>query len=440
MKLHDVIVTTMLAGLMTASCMPKRMDDIRANKSRTSSVTMAVPDKLKAWITAGKINGYTLSITPGTCDANVTGTTIQKAVLPLIASQTTLANETLRQGCSYTLVLTLGKLDQSNVKLEKILLTNDLDGRRTQISADQTRTAKIKVTAVLYPTSDSASDLGGDTSPVPLPSITESDVEIGVDVGSNTTPGGGSTDWLSMVKTVDVANVGWNGNDYGSATYRDIMSHNQRKLENEGPTTNAHETLHFLNNTVYNSSRERDNTLYLGNGKAILVMEPNTKPAVVRDYVPAPLKQVSRYQLYMVKMINDYWSNEMLYIFDEWSGYRADSLVALEIIKAGKQSILGNEACITDAASEFLIFGASAVVALSEKEPAYLNDPHFKTMFGFLAEDSVKAIRAGAGNRQTDCSASKNLEYFRTSPDTSRHRDVIRNWMGAKWTAAALGF
>ena len=41
------------------------------------------------------------------------------------------------------------------------------------------------------------------------------------------------------------------------------------------------------------------------------------------------------------------WS-EVLYIFDERSGYRADLRVAVELKRAGKLSVLGGEVCVGD--------------------------------------------------------------------------------------------
>jgi len=438
-----------IGAVVWTACVPAlRSQNGMGRGTRLASVTMPVPEKLKAYVGPDKINAYDLSITPGACDAGVTGTTIQKKAEKLELSGSTLANEKLRQGCAYTLVLSLGKADAANTKLEKVYLTNDMADKRTLISADQTRVAKIQATAILFITEDGKNDLKIDSGLIPIPSIGTSDLDIGIDVGGTGTnndgiipPSGNDFDWRTVIKTIDVANVGWNGNDYGSSFYRDILSHSQRKLENEGPTTNAHETQHFLNNAVRESTRGvHDNTIYVGNGKAGLIMEPNMSPKIVRDYVPAQMRQVSRFNTYIIKQIDTYWKTEVLYIFDEWSGYRADSRVAIELKKAGKDSILGNEVCITDGAAEFLHFGSSAVAALKDKEPEYLKNTQFKATYALLAEETVQYVKEGAGVMKFDCHASERLQYFINSPEAERNRQVIREWMGPVWTKRVLGF
>jgi hypothetical protein len=157
-------------------------------------------------------------------------------------------------------------------------------------------------------------------------------------------------------------------------------------------------------------------------------------------YVPAEIKKVDRYQTYMVKQIDSSWQNEVLYIFDEWSGYRADLRVAIEMIKAGKGSVIGNEICIGDGAAEFLHFASSAVAALKDKEPEYLKNTQFKSAYAILAEETVKYVKLGAGDRRIDCNAVKDLDYFVSSAEAARNRDVIRQWMGATWTKRVLGF
>ena len=101
--------------------------------SRISSITMPIPDKLKAYVAPDKINAFNLSVIPGACDQGVTGTTIQKVAGAIDANGPTLANEKIRQACAYTLILSLGKADASGTKLEKVYLTNDIEGRKTEI-------------------------------------------------------------------------------------------------------------------------------------------------------------------------------------------------------------------------------------------------------------------------------------------------------------------
>jgi hypothetical protein len=166
-----------------------------------ASISMPIPDTLKNHVSPEKINAYSLSIVPGTCDAGVNGTKIEKTAVKLEVTGATLANEKLRQGCSYTLTLSLGKADSAFTKLEKIYLTNDFDQKRTQISIEETRAARIKIVALLSVTSDGKTDLGFNQPSFPVPSGSESDVDISVDIDRNSRSSSG---WgMSKKKTAD---------------------------------------------------------------------------------------------------------------------------------------------------------------------------------------------------------------------------------------------
>jgi hypothetical protein len=406
------------------------------NPGDLSWITMPIPDQIKPHIAENKINAYSLSITAGACDPGVVAQSVSLNMVSLDLAGGKLVNEKLVPGCAYTLALSLGHADAARTMMQKTYLTNDQDGKRTEISIEQSRASKIKVTAVLYVTEDGKKDLKLDSEQVPVPSVDTSDVDIAVDIDAP-----GDFNWRKSIQLIDIANVGWSGNDNGSAFYRDIMSHSQRKLENESATTNAHETQHFLNN----AAREKtlgvhDNVIYVGDGKAAMIMEPSMKPNVVRNYVPEAMKKVSRFQQYMIKQIDNSWKDEVLYIFDEWSGYRADLRVAVEMIRAGKSSAIGNEICIGDGAAEFLHFGSSAVAALKDKEPEYLKNSQFKAAYAILAEDTVTYVRALSGDKRLDCNANADLQYFIISPEAEHNRQVIREWMGPVWTRRVLGF
>jgi hypothetical protein len=182
------------------SCQPRQdgQNIISGNRARFSSITMPISDKLKAYVAADKINAFSLSIVPGACDAGVTGTAISKVANKLELTGSTLMSEKLRQGCAYTLALSLGKADASGSKLEKIYLTNDVEGKKTEVPIDKTRVSKILITAVLYVTADGKNDLKIEGQTVPVPTVTESDAEIGVDIAQNSGQTNQPTDPVSV--------------------------------------------------------------------------------------------------------------------------------------------------------------------------------------------------------------------------------------------------
>jgi uncharacterized protein YkwD len=148
-----------MAGLM--SCRPQKpeLGLGGGNAARMASVSMPLPDKLAPYIKPGKIDGYLLSIIGGTCSNGRASTTLQNK-FGVLTTQKVMLTETVASGCAYTFVLSLGRIDDSKTKLEKVYLTNDTPEHRTSMSMDQTKDAKFSVRLVVYLTADGLADLG----------------------------------------------------------------------------------------------------------------------------------------------------------------------------------------------------------------------------------------------------------------------------------------
>ena len=177
-----------LASFVTLSaCGVKTLNqDSLPGTSHMASITMPVPEKLKALIGPDKVSAYSLNITPGTCDPGVTGTKIEKTAQQLTLSGASLANEKLNKGCAYTLIVSLGKANAAGTALDKTYLTNDMTGKRTEITADQTRVDQIKALAILFITEDGKTALGmNDQGGIIIPSSAESDVDIEIAIGQS---------------------------------------------------------------------------------------------------------------------------------------------------------------------------------------------------------------------------------------------------------------
>lgn len=248
-------------------------------------------------------------------------------------------------------------------------------------------------------------------------------------------------DWRAHIQLSDVRATGFSGRDFGSPYYRDVMGHAVRKITGYSAMTNAHETNHMLSSEVRNATSDADNTVYLENGKAALVLEPKMSSTLIKTYVPPFIRsKSSRYQLYLVEQ-TAHWP-EVLYQFDEWSAYRTDSRVAMEVDKAGQfDAAAQNEVCVMDGTIDFLYFASAAVHALRLNEPEYLRtNVQFKAAYAMLAEQSMEYYNYGRGNRNFDCNASIFVDHFVNSPDNDAIRATLRDWMGSGWTARVLGF
>lgn len=146
-----------------------------ATYSQISSVSIPVPNELKQFIAEEKINSLHLKITPRSCDEGVVGTNIEKFVPNFGQSNSALANERLRKGCTYSLAISLGKANSSRTGFEKIFLTNDTENLRTTIQVPKTSQEKLRTTVRVYPTNDGKILLGLPQDPVDMGALNTPD-------------------------------------------------------------------------------------------------------------------------------------------------------------------------------------------------------------------------------------------------------------------------
>lgn len=450
---NNVSLFALTLSAMTAfsSCLPRPESEGLAGRrgSRISSITMPIPDALKAHVGPDKINAFNLSIIPGTCDTGVTGTTLSKVAGKIDVSGPTLANEKIRQACAYTLLLSLGKADASGTKLEKVYLTNEIEGKKTEIPLEKTRVSKIQVTAVLYVTEDGRKDLNINGQPVPVPSITESDAEIGVDIaqdGPQTTQSGipvSDYDYRRDIVFTDVASYAFSGNDYGSAFYRDVMTHTpagERDFQS-GPSTHAHETLHGLNNAMRNRTSQKDAFFYLENGKGAYVIEPKENSRDVRNHIGSSYRQLSasRYNLYLVQQTVS-WTNT-LYFFDEWNAYVGTTRSAVEIQRAGRWDPSQNSDPI-EGLVDFMYYCSASILSIKNVDPEYLaTNKQFKATYAMIMEESVKWMNEAKKEKiWIGSKAWTKMQNFQTAADGAQVRQAVKDLMGDAWAKRVLGF
>ena len=455
----STIIGNMIGLATLAACVPKAIDSQGPTRGRSklASITMPVPDKLKALIGSDKINAYSLSVTPGSCDSGVVGTKVEKIADQLSATGASLADAKVKQGCEYTLAVSLGKADTTGTKLEKIYLTNDVDGKRTQISADQTRSEKIKVTALVFVTQDGKTALGINDQAVIVPSSTESDVDIGIEIGQSSTnqannspqimtpppASNGDYDWKGFAKLSDVPTYPFSGNDYGSAFYRDIMTHTPPKERylSDVSSTQAHESLHGMHSIMRNITKEKDAFFFYQGGKGIYIAEPIENLRDVKNHIGASFRQLaaSRYKLYLIDQAVS-WTNT-LYIFDEWNGYVATTRSAVESFRSGKWEASGNSDPI-EGIADFMYFCSAAIVSIKNVDPNYLaNNSQFKAGYAMIMEESVRWVNEAKKEAiWKNSKAWAKVQNLQTAPDAAEVRAAIKELMGAAWTQRVLGF
>lgn len=92
--------------------------------------------------------------------------------------------------------------------------------------------------------------------------------------------------------------------------------------------TMCHELTHQLNSKIrnMNGGTGNFNAVYLGNGYAWVMKEPNVTLADVAVLVK-PEYRDGPYNLYLIQQ-QKYWNNEPLYVLDEWISYYNGALLA----------------------------------------------------------------------------------------------------------------
>ncbi|MCX6116124.1 MAG: hypothetical protein NT027_01170 [Proteobacteria bacterium] len=434
------------------SCMPKRVTGLSepSKNSKMASVNMPIPDSLKSNVQSGAIDGLTLEVIGGTCTDNSSGTNIPKS-LRKIGSNGKVADEKLKKNCDYTIVLSLGKASANGMSLEKIYLTNDMDGIRTQVSRDKTSVDSISIVVRLAMTEEGKKilNLGNGSIDIPSKPNSESDADIKIDIakpGSQSTPPSAITnyDWKKDVTFSDVPTFDFSGADFGSVFYKDIMQHtpsNERFSMISARSTEAHESLHGLNNAMRNRTKQDDGFFYFENGKGVYVPQPKKVMAKVKDYVGPNFKAIasSRYSLYLITQVKD-WP-EVLYLFDEWSAYIGTARSSIEMANAGQWD-KGNADPI-DGLADFLYFCSASIVALKDHDPQSLEtNKQLKAAFAMLAEQSAHYIKV-ASKMTTHWPTSdgeKRFQMLQSDAENEKIRSMLKTYMGADWTKTHLGF
>jgi hypothetical protein len=251
---------------------------------------------------------------------------------------------------------------------------------------------------------------------------------------------GPAYDFRAHIVWTGVAASAWSGDAHGSAHLADVMTHTTDRFASSDPSTEGHETLHGLLAEQRNKTSAHDNFVYGGDGKGALVLEPSSRLSGVKDYVPAGARRIAsgRYQTYLIDQARS-WS-EVLYVFDEWDAYTVGARVGVEAKRAGRWDQGAQD--VVDGATDFLYFGAAAMLMLHEREPAFVQgNEQLKAAFALLAEATVPYVEAGLAFPEfSGFHARELLTHLRTSSEAAAIRAYLTSWYGADWTSAVLGF
>jgi hypothetical protein len=189
--------------------------------------------------------------------------------------------------------------------------------------------------------------------------------------------------------------------------------------------TAAHETTHGINSNVRNSLYDgrRLNAFYCLDGRAAVLLEPNTRIERVASNVPPSLRG-SVYKLYLVEQAASGWGDRPLYILDEWVSYTNGSATRkdLKIVKRAET---------VRYMMEFDIYAMTMLMVVERDETSF-NTGDLSTFIRWSIERSM-SIYDG------ELEASEYLRTFRDSSDAESLRAFALAKFGKSWCRKFLG-
>jgi len=164
------------------------------------------------------------------------------------------------------------------------------------------------------------------------------------------------------------------------------------------------------------------NACYVLKDRAFVAEEPPVSLSEVAGAVPSSMRGMS-YQLYLVSQ-QQYWQNEPLYVFDEWSAYANGLSTALDA-GGGDGSFSDVLQTVEFTVYSFVLFGL--IVSLG------FDVDHFRGFVEWQAERCTKLYLRSVRTRLDDPQTHEHVRGFHESSDTRSIRDMLAATCGASW-------
>lgn len=204
------------------------------------------------------------------------------------------------------------------------------------------------------------------------------------------------------------------------------MSYSKEKPfgDENGRSTNVHETVHGINNILRNQYKKdyskNINGFYAGEGYAIILENPKLTLRDILPYIPDVVRGY-RYDLYFVKQLGD-WNDTPTYPIDEWSAYIAGAECAVDDTNNGL-SIQKSD--YVSGALEFSIYCTALAMAVKDKDINYWNNNiQFKNTIQYFLIKSEKIFSEGCDRFPSE-KQDKLLNNLRNHEDTENLRQFL---------------
>lgn len=241
--------------------------------------------------------------------------------------------------------------------------------------------------------------------------------------------------WSSLVTPATSTKVSRLTKDYGSQWYRWIheLTPTSQWHRGDGLATEAHETLHQLAANMRNKTSVKDAYVYWKEDKGFYVVEPKPAYRQIKDHIQPRFREAAKglYDLYLVEQAKS-WDNT-LYILDEWNGYIATAMAALEASKANQWDNENSDPF--RGLGEFTYFGVAMLETIKLSDPNYYRENKaFKAVLAMQLERSVAILRDSyLSEKWRDSAGPKRLEMLLNDSENAKLRNTLKEFFGVAW-------
>lgn len=206
--------------------------------------------------------------------------------------------------------------------------------------------------------------------------------------------------------------------------YHDVLSYSKAYPfgDQHGRYTNVHETAHSIHNELRNQYRQilkkdKVNVLYILNGEAVVVDDPNITLQCIKPFIGNSLKS-QKYKLYLEDQLK-FWNEYPTYILDEWNCYILGAECAIDDFLQDKKLEKTN---VLAGPLEFSIYALAMCLAIQQHDNDYWhNNLQFKSLIYLNLTRTSRLLTLGS-----DISEFVNAEQDRLKTMLLKHEEASK--------------
>jgi hypothetical protein len=228
---------------------------------------------------------------------------------------------------------------------------------------------------------------------------------------------------LNLIDIPQISNL-----EPSNSVYNQILSSSETKPfgDEHGRSTNAHETVHGINNVLRNKYKKilkkNVNAFYAGARKGIIIENPKLTMRDIIPFIPEAVRGY-RFNLYFVEQLGS-WNDVPTYPMDEWSAYIAGAECAVDDYRRGLKAEKSD--CVSGAL-EFSIYCTALSMAIKNRDSDFWkNNTQFKHTMKYYLIKSEKIFFEGQSTFPSD-KQDKLLWTLREHNDTADMRQFLLN-------------